>query len=118
MPAEERLSELLIALKEVGRRYGKTPSQVALNWIICRGAVPIPGANRVFMETLLVILILYFVGLVYPRRQKSWIFLDTPHLFLWEYPKIYGNFEYFLDTPHLFLMHSLPFPGGEASQEL
>jgi pyridoxine 4-dehydrogenase len=26
---------------------GKTPSQVALNWLICKGALPIPGATKV-----------------------------------------------------------------------
>ena len=25
---------------------GKTPAQVALNWLICKGAVPIPGAKN------------------------------------------------------------------------
>ena len=24
---------------------GKTPAQVALNWVICKGALPIPGAK-------------------------------------------------------------------------
>ena len=28
------------------RHGGRTPSQVALNWIICKGAVPIPGAKN------------------------------------------------------------------------
>ena len=26
---------------------GKTPAQVSLNWIICKGAIPIPGASSV-----------------------------------------------------------------------
>jgi diketogulonate reductase-like aldo/keto reductase len=25
---------------------GKSPAQVALNWVICKGAVPIPGAKN------------------------------------------------------------------------
>ena len=38
------------SLAEVMRRIGeghdgKTPSQVALNWVICKGAIPIPGAK-------------------------------------------------------------------------
>jgi len=33
-------------LREYGQKYEKTPSQVALNWIICKGVVPIPGAKN------------------------------------------------------------------------
>jgi aryl-alcohol dehydrogenase-like predicted oxidoreductase len=34
-------------LRRIGDKYGgKTPSQVALNWIIAKGAVPIPGAKN------------------------------------------------------------------------
>merc|ERR1719171_2262127 len=36
---------LLLVLQAVAQRLGKTPGQVALNWIICKGAVPIPGAS-------------------------------------------------------------------------
>jgi len=36
---------LLVALQGVAARYGKTPAQVSLNWIICKGAIPIPGAS-------------------------------------------------------------------------
>jgi aryl-alcohol dehydrogenase-like predicted oxidoreductase len=33
-------------LRTVGDRHGgKTPSQVALNWVMAKGAVPIPGAK-------------------------------------------------------------------------
>ena len=38
---------LLIALQDVSSRVRKTPAQVALNWIVCKGAVPIPGASSV-----------------------------------------------------------------------
>jgi aryl-alcohol dehydrogenase-like predicted oxidoreductase len=41
-----RIQPLIGLLAEIGGRYGKTPSQVALNWIICKGAVPIPGAKN------------------------------------------------------------------------
>lgn len=42
-----RLQPLLRLMREIGDRYdGKTPSQVALNWVICKGAVPIPGAKN------------------------------------------------------------------------
>jgi aryl-alcohol dehydrogenase-like predicted oxidoreductase len=35
------------ALRRIGAQYGgKSPAQVALNWIICKGAVPIPGAKN------------------------------------------------------------------------
>jgi aryl-alcohol dehydrogenase-like predicted oxidoreductase len=34
-------------MKEIGQAHaGKTPSQVALNWVMCKGAVPIPGAKN------------------------------------------------------------------------
>jgi aryl-alcohol dehydrogenase-like predicted oxidoreductase len=34
-------------LRELGAAHGgKTPAQVALNWAICKGAVPIPGAKN------------------------------------------------------------------------
>lgn len=36
---------VLPALHELGARHDKTPAQVALNWLICKGAVPIPGAK-------------------------------------------------------------------------
>jgi aryl-alcohol dehydrogenase-like predicted oxidoreductase len=33
-------------LRQIGDNHGgKTPSQVALNWVIAKGAVPIPGAK-------------------------------------------------------------------------
>jgi diketogulonate reductase-like aldo/keto reductase len=33
-------------LRRVGEKHGgKTPSQVALNWVIAKGVVPIPGAK-------------------------------------------------------------------------
>merc|ERR1719440_1854037 len=38
---------LLVVLQEVAARLRKTPAQVALNWIICKGAIPIPGASSV-----------------------------------------------------------------------
>jgi len=36
---------VLVALQAVAARLGKTPAQVSLNWIICKGALPIPGAS-------------------------------------------------------------------------
>ena len=34
-------------LADIGRKYEKTPGQVALNWLICQGnVIPIPGAKN------------------------------------------------------------------------
>jgi aryl-alcohol dehydrogenase-like predicted oxidoreductase len=41
-----RVTPLLDLLRELARKHGKTPAQVALNWIVCKGAVPIPGAKN------------------------------------------------------------------------
>lgn len=41
----QRVNPLIELLGELGRRHEKTPAQVALNWIVCKGAVPIPGAK-------------------------------------------------------------------------
>ena len=42
-----RTVEPLIGLmREVGSAHGKTPAQVAINWTICKGALPIPGAKN------------------------------------------------------------------------
>lgn len=41
------IEPLVAELRRIGARYaGKTPAQVALNWVICKGAVPIPGAKN------------------------------------------------------------------------
>lgn len=42
-----RTQPLIALLREIGEAHGgKTPAQVALNWVICKGAVPIPGAKN------------------------------------------------------------------------
>jgi pyridoxine 4-dehydrogenase len=41
------ISPVLVALREVAARNGRTMAQTALNWIICKGAIPIAGASRV-----------------------------------------------------------------------
>ncbi len=42
-----RVQPLIGLLKEIGQAHGgKTPAQVALNWAICKGTVPIPGAKN------------------------------------------------------------------------
>jgi aryl-alcohol dehydrogenase-like predicted oxidoreductase len=43
----EQVDAVVAELRRVGEANGgKTPSQVALNWIIAKGAVPIPGAKN------------------------------------------------------------------------
>ena len=41
-----RLEPLMVVLREVAHAREKTPAQVALNWVICKGAVPIAGAKN------------------------------------------------------------------------
>jgi aryl-alcohol dehydrogenase-like predicted oxidoreductase len=48
----ENLPSLIGLLKEVGQAHGeKTPGQVALNWVMCKGALPIPGAKTADQAT-------------------------------------------------------------------
>lgn len=43
----EQMNPLLTLMKRIGSDHaGKTPAQVALNWVICKGAMPIPGAKN------------------------------------------------------------------------
>ncbi len=42
-----QIQPLIGLLNEIGQAHeGKTPAQVSLNWLICKGAVPIPGAKN------------------------------------------------------------------------
>lgn len=42
-----QMQSLIRHMREIGNDHdGKTPAQVALNWVICKGAVPIPGAKN------------------------------------------------------------------------
>ncbi|KAL6650537.1 hypothetical protein ACP70R_009462 [Stipagrostis hirtigluma subsp. patula] len=42
-----KLQPLMNRIKEIGGSYGKSPTQVALNWLTCQGnVVPIPGAKN------------------------------------------------------------------------
>lgn len=44
--ALSRIQPLIDELRAIGQRHdGRTPAQVALNWTIAKGAVPIPGAK-------------------------------------------------------------------------
>ncbi|TAK14076.1 MAG: aldo/keto reductase [Anaerolineae bacterium] len=41
------LPDFIALLRQVGDAHGgKTPAQVSLNWIICKGAIPIPGVKN------------------------------------------------------------------------
>jgi aryl-alcohol dehydrogenase-like predicted oxidoreductase len=40
-----QIQPLLEALKRIADARGKTVSQVSLNWILCKGVLPIPGAK-------------------------------------------------------------------------
>lgn len=43
----ERLEPLLAAMERIGQALGgRSPAQVALNWVMAKGAVPIPGAKN------------------------------------------------------------------------
>jgi aryl-alcohol dehydrogenase-like predicted oxidoreductase len=43
----ESIQPLINQLREIGRAHNdRSPAQVALNWIICKGGVPIPGAKN------------------------------------------------------------------------
>jgi pyridoxine 4-dehydrogenase len=43
----QRLQPLIDELRKIGiARGNKTPSQVALNWCIAKGTLPIPGAKN------------------------------------------------------------------------
>ena len=48
--SHRRLAEaqtLISRMREIGERHGgKTPAQIALNWVMCKGAVPIPGVKN------------------------------------------------------------------------
>jgi aryl-alcohol dehydrogenase-like predicted oxidoreductase len=41
-----QVEPLIDLLKNIGEQRGKTPAQVALNWVICKGAVPIVGVKN------------------------------------------------------------------------
>jgi len=42
-----RIQPLIGLLREIGQAHdGRNPAQVALNWVMCKGAVPIPGAKN------------------------------------------------------------------------
>jgi len=42
----EQVDRIVGELHRIGEAHDRSPSQVALNWIIAKGAVPIPGAKN------------------------------------------------------------------------
>jgi len=45
--ALNKIEPIIGLMREIGQeQQGKTPAQVALNWLICKGALPIPGAKN------------------------------------------------------------------------
>jgi len=42
----KKIQPLLSLMREIGDQREKTLPQIALNWVICKGAVPIPGAKN------------------------------------------------------------------------
>jgi len=43
----KKIQPLIALMKKIGAAHqGKTPAQVALNWTICKGTIPIPGAKN------------------------------------------------------------------------
>jgi aryl-alcohol dehydrogenase-like predicted oxidoreductase len=42
-----QIQPLLALMRKIGERHGgRSPAQVALNWTICKGTIPIPGAKN------------------------------------------------------------------------
>lgn len=38
----DKIQPIVDMLNDIGQQVGKTPAAIALNWIICKGAIPIP----------------------------------------------------------------------------
>jgi aryl-alcohol dehydrogenase-like predicted oxidoreductase len=44
----EKLQPLVETLRMIGKNHGdKTPAQVSINWVLCKGAIPLVGAKNV-----------------------------------------------------------------------
>lgn len=41
----EKIAPVLNLLRQLGEKYNRTPAQVALNWLVAQGVIPIPGAK-------------------------------------------------------------------------
>lgn len=42
-----QVAPLLDVMREISAKRGKTLAQIAINWTLCKGALPIPGAKNV-----------------------------------------------------------------------
>ncbi|WP_071516402.1 aldo/keto reductase [Geitlerinema sp. PCC 9228] len=42
----QKISPVTNCLRQLAEKHQKTPAQVALNWLVSRGAIPIPGAKN------------------------------------------------------------------------
>lgn len=42
----QEIEPLIAELRRIGEQRGKTPAQVALNWLMCKRTLPIPGAKN------------------------------------------------------------------------
>jgi diketogulonate reductase-like aldo/keto reductase len=42
----EEVDAVVAVLRSIGDAHDRTPSQVALNWLILKGSIPIPGAKN------------------------------------------------------------------------
>ena len=45
--AQDAADRLVAAVRTVAEKHGGTPSQVAINWCVAKGTVPIPGARTI-----------------------------------------------------------------------
>jgi len=41
-----KIQPVVDELERIGAKYGKRPAAVALNWVICKGAIPIPTTKN------------------------------------------------------------------------
>jgi aryl-alcohol dehydrogenase-like predicted oxidoreductase len=47
----EKIEPVVKLLRQFGEKYDRTPAQVALNWLVAQGVVPIPGAKNARQAT-------------------------------------------------------------------
>ncbi len=40
------MAPLLAVMREISQKRSKSLAQIAINWTLCKGAVPIPGAKN------------------------------------------------------------------------
>jgi aryl-alcohol dehydrogenase-like predicted oxidoreductase len=47
----EKIAPVVKLLHQIGEKRDRTPAQVALNWLIAQGVIPIPGAKTAHQAT-------------------------------------------------------------------